>query len=740
MARRTLLPIAIVFIAFVLAACGGGGGSPQPKTYTVSGIVVDDGGDPIDGVTLTIGTTGTIVETKDGGKWTASGLTGTVTVTPTHDDYTFEPESVSVTKGASNIKFTGTKKSEPGDPGNGDPGDGDPGNGDPGNGDPGDGDPGNGDPGEALEIEVQADTSTVYVRQSVDLAATVSGGSEGNPEVTWSVDPAGGSFSPTTGLQVTWTAPDTAGEYAITATVKNDEQTDSDTVTITVDACDGCIFSLGDLHNTRGNLNGNYILMNDIDASATETDADTWGPDGFQPIGTGSEPFTGTFDGGSNTITGLYMRTTNVDQPLGLFGTVGAGATIENVHLEDVNVEGTTKVGGLVGHNNGGAIIGSTSSGQVVGMHDRGQVGGLVGDNESGTIEESSTGGTVNGNRMTGGLVGINRPGGTIINSSSDATVTGTFQAIGGLVGRHEGTIEDSFSTGDVSGVLDVGGLVGRNQSAVIRDSYSTGNVTGTGTGAAAQNNNANIGGLVGAVGMTGDVRSEITDSYSTSKVTGPLESENVGGLIGSAWFVSISNSSSEGEVDSEGNNVGGLIGHTGTATFITDSYSTATVEGFWYVGGLVGYNEGATIERSYTLPHPATHPDTHHVVGNGYVGGLVGRNGHTITDSYSWSNVGSLNEAGGLVGGNDTDGRVKHSYSIGTVEGTPKGGLVGTGNNANVTASYWDKETSLVNESAGGDGRTTFAMQQSLSFPDWDRDVWVFRKNQYPDLRHNPR
>lgn len=62
----------------------------------------DDG---IAGVTITFGGAAEPVTTDAEGLWSRDGLTGTVTVTPEHDEYIFEPDSQPVTKAMTNVNF-----------------------------------------------------------------------------------------------------------------------------------------------------------------------------------------------------------------------------------------------------------------------------------------------------------------------------------------------------------------------------------------------------------------------------------------------------------------------------------------------------------------------------------------------------------------------------------------------------------------------------------------------------------
>lgn len=669
---------------------------PDPNpAYTVSGTITDGNANPIEGVTLNFSGSTSTATTDHQGKWDQTGLKGSVTVTPAHDDYTFEPASRSVTKAATDIDFTGTKKSVPGDPG---------------------------EPGEPLAIELDALPTSVYVRQDVELAADVTGD---GAEVTWAVTPDAGSLSPQTGPNVTWTAPDAAGEYTITATATLDGNTVSDDVTIEVQACTNCIITLEDLQNMKNDLSGNYTLMNDINASATKMDPGTWGSDGFQPIGTQAQPFTGTFDGGGHTIEGLYMHTRDSNRRMGLFGHVGSTAVVENVHLVDIDIEGIQGVGGLVGLNNGGSITNVTIAGKVAGAHSVGglvggnvnggsisqasanvevsgtvdstpqvYVGGLVGGNEgNATITESSSEGSVQGVDHVGGLVGVNKSGASITLSDNSASVLGR-DYVGGLVGTNDGaSITDSGADAHIRGREHVGGLVGHNKSGTISRGETSGIVQGSVSPGTVSRENA--GGLVGFNEGT------IHSSSSTITVSG---NNHVGGLVGRngtdgvieiSWF--------DGDVSGDWLGIGGLVGENQGR--ISNSSSDGQVSGSRQVGGLVGRNSGGRIESS-SFSHAF-------VTGDQDVGGLVGLNQSAeIADSYSTGDVegkGQAENVGGLVGRIATSGgaflsNIERSYSTSEVTGRENvGGLVGEAFGVEIIESYSSGHVIGAGDNIGG-------------------------------------
>ena len=196
-------------------------------------------------------------------------------------------------------------------------------------------------------------------------------------------------------------------------------------------------------------LRARYRLANNIDATATRE----WnGGRGFDPIGDSDNQFAGVFDGQGYAALGLHVDTAENDA--GLFGAVGASATIRRVGVKDGSFSGGARVGGLAG-SLAGVIIESWSESSVVGLS---AVGGLVGRSDGGTIARSWSAGNV-------------------------AKKEGAETGFGGLVGRQEsdgGAIVDSWSSASVRGGGKVGGLVGeqeRKQS--ITRSWSLGRVAG---------------------------------------------------------------------------------------------------------------------------------------------------------------------------------------------------------------------------------------------------------------------
>jgi len=108
---RVLSCFILVCILLSVAGCfGGGGGGGGSKTYTVSGRVVRaDNNQGIQGVTIAFsGGFGTATTGTDG-KWSKSGLKGTVTVTPSKQGWAFDPLIRQVSGAADNVNFVGVE-------------------------------------------------------------------------------------------------------------------------------------------------------------------------------------------------------------------------------------------------------------------------------------------------------------------------------------------------------------------------------------------------------------------------------------------------------------------------------------------------------------------------------------------------------------------------------------------------------------------------------------------------------
>jgi hypothetical protein len=476
-----------------------------------------------------------------------------------------------------------------------------------------------------------------------------------------------------------------------------------------------------DLDAVRDNLDGRYLLMNDLNSATAgymELASETAnGGRGWWPIGTSNDGFAGSFNGQGYEIRDLFINRPN-ENYVGLFGFVDEGGVIENIGVVNAIVAGKQHVGGLVGDNLG-TMTNSHSSGNVSGDQ---HIGALVGINE-GTVANSHYNYNevlINGeNIITIGalfdedfeqwlandkFLDVNQrlsqeDSYYLINTVSDFKELLAFGQDGSLEFRltkdldlgNEANFYIPYLAGDFDGnghkIFNLGfNFDFVSQVGLFGYLASSGKVTQAGV------ENVNITGTYLVGGLVGGNDGTVGNSYSSGNVTGD---DCVGGLVGYNWKGTVSNSYSTSSVAGS-SSIGGLVGiNEGT---VANSYSSGSVTSWYSVGGLVGINEG-TMTNSYSSgsvtgwysvgglvginSEIVSHShSTASVTGNYYVGGLLGGNNGTVGNCYSVGNVTGEWDVGGLVGSNyDT---VKNSYSTGSVTGNHYvGGLAGVNDGA---------------------------------------------------------
>jgi filamentous hemagglutinin family protein len=502
-----------------------------------------------------------------------------------------------------------------------------------------------------------------------------------------------------------------------------------------------------DLQGMKGNLNLNYALGANIDATATTTWAGF-----FIPVGTdvtlGTTTFNGHFDGLGHTITNL--KVSNAGGNGGLFGATYGASIIRNIGMVGGSITSTgvgvpttagnligsalcnltncpninnsystgvisgtgnnVSAGGLIGYINGGSISNSYATGAISGVNNNtggsGYSGGLAGqaygvnflnNYASGNVTATATAGNVN--NSAGGLVGVSFSSKNIINCHASGIVShlvglSSTLGVGGLVGTltigSVATISNSYATGNVlaggiSGGGNVGGLFGYVTNSASGTTFTNIYATGNVSGG------YNVGGLIGSLSSTLAVMA-INNSYASGNATG---NGGVGGFIGAnnnnagSTMDTVHSSGTISSSSNTGNNFyGGLIG-SNAGSIISNSYSTSnlifTTGSQSNVGGLIGYSSNGTINNSYATG----------TIGNGaflnsYIGGLIGNNNlATVTNSYSSSNITATgNAVGGFIGSNN--GTIDKSYATGYISGASitTGGFIGS-NGGTISNSY---------------------------------------------------
>ncbi|MGI6445006.1 MAG: Ig-like domain-containing protein [Candidatus Ozemobacteraceae bacterium] len=256
----------------------------------------------------------------------------------------------------------------------------------------------------------------------------------------------------------------------------------------------------------RAPLNGHYrqtaaINMNHETLKYSEYDKTK----GFDPIGSAALPFTGTYSGRDNEISGLYIDRFEEDN-VGLFSCIDS-AELSRIKIVNFLIRGNNNVGTLVGsvNSDNSALISSSSA--ILrdnfidgGVYAKGNnVGGILGKGMqytelktlyySGkivadiTLNVSNYGGIV-GITNTGSLINncyvLPKYGDSTANSSINTSgISFALDKLGGIVGYAKSTTVSSCTAYiDLNAGLDnqyAGGIVGQALNTTIRKCYVRG-------------------------------------------------------------------------------------------------------------------------------------------------------------------------------------------------------------------------------------------------------------------------
>lgn len=448
-------------------------------------------------------------------------------------------------------------------------------------------------------------------------------------------------------------------------------------------------------------MNGHYVLVADIDASASrgeKNDTDSTG--GFQPIGvayygTPQSSFGGVFDGANHTISHLYSISKE-SRSTAMFMGIDSTGVVKNLKMEDCffsaeavwaaaavavvnsgrieNIEfvrdtviGTTNTGGVAGVNEGGIVQNIDFDGVVRGINDRIYIGGVVGSNSgaNSVIRNVKVHADLVTNyygRYLGAIAGINE--GLIVSAEAEGLLEHGVRFLGGVTGSNLGTIDSCVSHVSVVSLNEsAGGLAGYNSGTIKNSSVVADSVI----------SHFGVAGFVATNDTTGVIE-------NCSAKTSVKADSSAGFVVYNAGV--IKNSHAEGFVIADtssegfGYNVSGFVVYNvGT---VLNSYSESKVEGLLNVGGFVLNNIG-TISNSYSKSN---------VDGVSMVGGFAGRNSGKIDNCYA---TGILNKDkpggggeffGGFIATNDSNGIITNSYATGEVRGqVHSGGFVDINN-----------------------------------------------------------
>ena len=370
----------------------------------------------------------------------------------------------------------------------------------------------------------------------------------------------------------------------------------------------------------------------------------------FSPIGSEKAPFTGLYDGGNYSVSGIVIPASNT-AACGVFGYV-KNATVKNLVVNGITNNGAGgEVGGVVGHAvnstiencvmNSDLYASVTISGGIVAYLDGGKVSGCTTTStiKSITAEWAQSGGiagyvcngaVVENCTLSGNVASMNKRIGGIVGDLQSSTVKGCRVSVdsevfnnahscGGIVGGHYGgTVSECLVEGLIGSQGDYcGGISGYFNAGTIKDCVVQGS-------ASVITYNDYCGGIAGAA-YTG-TECVIDNCVAYADV---FACHSIGGIVGyvrpnaDTAKVIITNSLYAGEdLKSTGLNtssynlIGGISGWihgSGTVVYANVCARPKMMRGnsYWIsqtskvaIGGITGFRNGAksvTMSNLYT-------------------------------------------------------------------------------------------------------------------------------------------
>lgn len=255
------------------------------------------------------------------------------------------------------------------------------------------------------------------------------------------------------------------------------------------------VSSVSDWKKIKQSLTENYMLTTDLDFK-NET--------GFQITGTFSGKLNGdghtiknirieSGDGMFSTVTGtisnLYVED-YVEVVRGSYGGfisyASSNSVVDNVHLKNVNVSGSSYIGGLIGYANSSMVSNSSVTNfKVNNVQDTVdiRVGGLIGYSVSTIISHCYAQDVdleledPNVVYAAGGLIG-ELSSGTLDSAYATGSIHTSFQEAGGITGRNGGYISNVYTNVDIYSQQDfLGGIAGFSSNSYISNTLVVGEI-----------------------------------------------------------------------------------------------------------------------------------------------------------------------------------------------------------------------------------------------------------------------
>ena len=179
----------------------------------------------------------------------------------------------------------------------------------------------------------------------------------------------------------------------------------------------------------------------------------------WYPIGSGKNPYTGTFDGNRKTVSEMKLNASRDEQ--GFFGNIGGKGEVKGLSVSGEITVNADSVGGIAGYIDG-KITGCSFIGNISGGDDVGGIAGQAGLNSK--ISQCMNKSIVQGRQNAGGIAGSVSYGtvSECINTGSIGKEGITTNA-GGIAGyiTNYTVITACWNKGSISGKSQLGGIAG---------------------------------------------------------------------------------------------------------------------------------------------------------------------------------------------------------------------------------------------------------------------------------------